>query len=138
MTIRSAAEFARLPGSDEPSQYARAAHEDAPVDVWQSVIDDYPHLRRWVAHNKTVPVEVLRRLSADADPEVRWMVACKRKLPQDLIEVLSRDSDEDVRARVVRHPRIHESVLQRLAGDSSAVIRAVARERLNTGEQSTP
>lgn len=59
----------------------------------------FPHMRKWVAQNMAVPVEVLRLLAHDGDPQVRWHVAMKRKLPADLVRLLANDDDESVRAR---------------------------------------
>jgi hypothetical protein len=57
----------------------------------------YPGLKKWVAHNKTVPLEILRLLSKDHVWQVRSVVARKRKLDRALFEQLSLDQDEVVR-----------------------------------------
>jgi hypothetical protein len=75
--IRSAEEFRRLRESDNPDEYWRAAHEEAPLDVWLEVIRRWPDMRFWVAHNKTVPLSVLEVLVNDPDEKVRDMVLRK-------------------------------------------------------------
>ncbi|MGO4249462.1 hypothetical protein AB4Y87_19790 [Paenarthrobacter sp. RAF54_2] len=77
--IQSAAEFVRLRSSEDPAEYHRAAHEEADVSVWLDVIDKYPDMRFWVAHNKTVPLEILELLASDPDVRVRSFVATKER-----------------------------------------------------------
>jgi hypothetical protein len=76
--IESAEEFVRLRTSDDPAEYGRAAGDAASVETWLAVIDRFPDLRVWVAHNKTVPLEVLEVLRHDPDENVRWTVLHKR------------------------------------------------------------
>ncbi|MBB5839629.1 hypothetical protein [Kribbella italica] len=76
--IESADEFVRLRTSDDPAEFRRAAHEPAGVDTWLEVIDRFPEMRVWVAHNKTVPLAVLELLRHDADERVQRMVLEKR------------------------------------------------------------
>lgn len=62
--IRSAEEFVRLRKSDQREEYERAANDSASIEVWRDVISLYPDMHRWVAHNKTVPIEILAILAA--------------------------------------------------------------------------
>lgn len=71
VTIYSAEEFVALRSSQDPAEYNRAAHEQADLDAWQTVIRDYPDMRFRVAQNKTVPVSILTVLAMDQDPRVR-------------------------------------------------------------------
>jgi hypothetical protein len=121
VTIHSADEFVSLGYSDDPVDYRRAAGEEAAVDVWRDVIDQYPDARVWVAQNKTVPLEILAVLGSDADAEVRHMVVMKRKLTPDLLDQLSMDDDESIRMRVAMHKNVAEATLQRLRGDPGSV-----------------
>jgi len=131
MMIQSADEFVRLRSSPEQRDYSRAATEEAAPGVWLEVIERYPEFRKWVAHNKTVPLDVLRVLAADPDPSVRMMVALKGKLTADLLEQLSEDPDEGVRIRVAMHRRTSIDVRRRLAQDESSVVRREAEARIN-------
>lgn len=133
--ITSAEEFVRLRTSQDPAEYRRAAIEDAPPTVWQEVLDRFPEYRRWVAHNKTVPIEILQILAKDPDPQVRWFVAAKNRLTPDLLEKLAHDSDESVRRRVVRHKRLPIELLESLRSDPSEGIRLIATERLSRLER---
>jgi hypothetical protein len=131
MTISSAEEFIRLRFSKDPDDYRRAANEPASIQVWEDVIDRYPDARFWVAHNKTVPLEILTILASDPDPRVRAMVVKKRKLTAELLAILAGDTDETVRMGVARHARTPRSVLEGLATDSWEEIRSVVAERLH-------
>lgn len=134
--ISSAEEFVSLRTSDVPELYRRAASEAATsAEVWLEVIRDYPDMRKWVAHNKTVPTEVLRALTGDPDPAVRWVVAAKRKLPEDVLVLLAGDSDEGVRERVARHRDTPREVLLLLAVDESHVVRETAELTLSSTQQ---
>ncbi len=130
MTIHSAEEFVRLRYSDEPADYQRAAGEEATVEVWREIIDRYPDARKWVAQNKTVPLEILADLVSDVDAEVRRMVAMKRKLTPDILERLAMDGDETIRMRVAMHKNVAEATLQRMRDDSWGRIREIVGERL--------
>ena len=132
--IESADEFRRLRESDDPEEYRRAAHEPAPLEVWHAVMARFPKLREWVAHNKTVPAEVLAQLADDADPRVRATVATKRKLAPELQLRLASDPDESVRERLAWNARATRAALECLAADSWAVVAAHARARLAAGE----
>ncbi|WP_268633261.1 hypothetical protein [Paenibacillus alvei] len=35
-------------------EYLKAAWDDAPFEVWLEVINKYPDMREWVAHNKSI------------------------------------------------------------------------------------
>ncbi|MBL9148356.1 MAG: HEAT repeat domain-containing protein [Phycisphaerae bacterium] len=132
--IESAEEFRRLRESDDPDEYRRAACDSAPPAVWRDVLARFPELREWVAHNRTVPHEVLTELASDPDPRVRWMVAAKRKLAAELQLRLAVDSDEGVRQRIAWNARATRAALERLAGDSWIVVAEHARARLAAGE----
>ena len=75
--IDSPEEFRRLPQSECRDEYLRAAHDEAPMEVWLEVIRRWPDLRFWVAQNKTVPLEILEILAKDPDPKVPDMVSRK-------------------------------------------------------------
>jgi hypothetical protein len=87
--IDSVAEFIGLRSSEDPDEYRRAAQAEAPTTVWQELVANYPEMRQWVAHNKTVPVAILELLYTDASPVVRRTVAGKRKLPERLQQALA-------------------------------------------------
>jgi hypothetical protein len=113
--ICSAEEFVRLRTSKEPSEYLRAANDCAPVEVWCKVLAEFPEMRRWVAHNKTVPTEILSLLARDA-PE--------------LIARLAEDEDATVRERVAYNRKTQAGVLQVLCSDGEEVVAVAARRRL--------
>jgi hypothetical protein len=118
--INSAEEFVRLRTSEDRAEYEKAAYDSATLEVWHEVLSRYPDMRKWVAVNKTVPLEVLSILARDEDVDVRWMVAMKRKLSAELFDLLSRDSDETVRVRIAYN---------RLAEDPSELVREALSNR---------
>lgn len=110
----------------------RATHDSASESVWVDIVHRYSDFREWVAHNKTVPVSVLRLLSEDPDPKVRFAVAIKRKCPSDIMGTLSIDSDELVRYQIALNPKTPLVILRSMEADSSQRIRQVVKERLDT------
>ena len=100
--IESAEQFVWLRRSELKDDYDRATNEEAPLDVWQEIVEDYPDMRGWVAHNRTVPDEILRLLAEDEDPAVRLRVAMKRQIPFDVLAMLADDPDEAVREAIER------------------------------------
>lgn len=128
--IATAEEFIALRESTVEDEYLRAARDNAPTAVWHDVIARFPHMRKWVALNKTVPVEILEVLATDDDPEVRWFVAMKNSLPLHLMVLLSRDQDEGVRQRIACNKKAPTDILRALCADPSADVSAIALERL--------
>src|SRR5689334_1482095 len=108
--IRDAEEFVRLRLSEAPEEYLRAATESADLSVWQGVIAKFPEMKRWVVHNKTIPIEILHLLSEDPAPEVRAAIAMKNKLPSELMTTLARDRDEGVDRKSTRLNSSHSSI----------------------------
>lgn len=124
--ITSAEEFYALRSSSIKSEYDRAATEEAPISVWRDVIKKYPNYRRWVAHNKSVPLEILEEL-CQFDSTVRQFVAAKRKLSPALFEALSWDESYVVRIAVAANKKAPIAILERLLNDQSKpVARAAA------------
>ncbi|UZJ59568.1 hypothetical protein OKW98_23985 [Pseudomonas sp. KU26590] len=123
--IRSAEEFVVLRDSDIKAEYDRSAMEEAPIAVWRDVIERFPDHRRWVAHNKTVPVEILEVL-CEFDASTRWFVAGKRKLSATLFERLSQDEDSDVRIAICANKKTPLEILERLLQDVNEDVARVA------------
>jgi hypothetical protein len=124
--ILSADEFARLRFSSSSAEQERASKEAAPTDVWLDVIEKFPELREWVAHNKTVPVEVLQRLANDPNVGVRCTVATKRKLTPDLRKALANDAEPSVRVRLAYNAKCETEMLETLSTDPEPVVREAA------------
>jgi hypothetical protein len=125
--IKSAEEFVELSRNNDE----RAKHEDAPESVWLEVIRNHSDLREWVAHNKSVPLSVLKILADDPDPQVRFVVAMKRKCDPEILEHLARDEDGHVRLRVVYNAKTPTSILARMSGDSSPLVAEAIVGRLS-------
>ncbi len=124
----------RLRTSNIQEEYNRSAHEEAPIEVWEKVIQNYPEMKEWVAINKTVPVEILEQLSNDVDVKVRFTVAMKRKLPESLQLKLVNDDESSVRERLVYNAKATKKVLEVLSNDCENRIKERAVERLSKGE----
>lgn len=128
--IESAEEFRALRLSENPDEYNRAAYEEAPLQVWLDIITRMPDMRRWVAHNKTVPIAVLERLAEDPDERVRYWVAQKRKLPESLQLRLTKDPSPSVRVNLAYNAKVTARVLEVLANDPDEWIRTKVEERI--------
>ena len=113
--INSAKEFVALRSSEMREEYLRSATESAPIEVWHEVIDRFPEMKTWVAHNKTVPVEILETLARDSDARVRMWVATKNKLPEHLFLLLADDEDSSVRQRIAYNKNVPLDIVLKLA-----------------------
>lgn len=127
--IGSADEFRRLRISDDAEDQRRASLEPADERVWIDVIEHYPDLRKWVAHNKTVPLSILGVLATDPDPDVRYFVAMKRKLDRRLFDLLAGDPDASVRIRIAWNPKTPLDLLTKLATDPDDFVAKSTLER---------
>lgn len=128
--INSAEEFVILRTSETHAEYMRAAHEDASDIVWIDVLCRFPEMREWVAHNKTVPLNILEILARDKNESVRARVADKRKLSPELFDLLSQDESESVRERIAYNKKSPIHVLKRLANDPIMFVREAALKRI--------
>lgn len=124
--IQSAEEFIALRDSRIKGEYDRAATDEASVSVWRDVIVRFPDYRKWVAHNKTVPVEILAEL-CQFEAEVRRFVAVKRKLSRELFELLAKDPDPVVRQGVASNKKAPISIIIGLMQDEDESVVSVAR-----------
>jgi hypothetical protein len=136
MMIESAAQFVALRSSNVPAEYQQAAHDAAPIEVWLAIIAQYPAMRKWVAHNKTVPIAILEILAQDSDPGVRSLVAAKRKAGPAILHQLAQDSDEAVRMRVAINANTPSEILRQLLTDPWERIVEIVQERLDNPEKS--
>ncbi|OBY74852.1 hypothetical protein [Acinetobacter gyllenbergii] len=128
--ISSAEEFVLLRTSESRDEYIRAAHDDATNIVWMDVISRFPEMREWVAHNRTVPLNILEILARDTNESVRATVASKRKLSPELFELLSQDKSEVVRERIAYNKKVPVNILRRLANDPVMFVREAALKHI--------
>lgn len=128
--IFSVEEFLELRMSPDPAKYRRSTHDQAPTAVWRKVIADHPDMRKSVAHNATVPLEILRTLADDADPKVRMTVAMSSTCDEALFEKLATDEDPSVRLCVAYNEKASRVVLETLAKDRWERVVGVALGRL--------
>lgn len=124
--IHSAEEFVALRDSSIKDEYDRAATDEASISVWKDVIDRFPEYRKWVAHNKTIPLEILTLL-CQFGPDVRRSIAVKRKLPDELFELLSNDLDAVVRQGIASNKKAPISIIKKLMQDKDEDVSRVAK-----------
>ena len=124
--IHSAEEFVALRDSSIKDEYDRAATDEASISVWKDVIDRFPKYRKWVAHNKTIPLEILTLL-CQSGPDVRRSIAVKRKLPDELFELLSNDLDAVVRQGIASNKKAPISIIKKLMQDKDEDVSRVAK-----------
>ncbi|MBA2937352.1 hypothetical protein HZF08_03470 [Paenibacillus sp. CGMCC 1.16610] len=129
--INSAVEFVRLRLSENIEEYLKAAWDEASLDVWLEVIRTYPEMRKWVAHNKSIPIEIMGILDEDADESVRFNVATKNRLPENLQLKLAKDLDNSVRQRIVYNKKATLRVLNILLNDEDEEIRVKAKSKID-------
>jgi hypothetical protein len=130
--ISSAEEFVQLRRSEDQEEYSRSSQEEASIEVWNAVLENYPDMAFWVAQNKTVPYEILEVLASHTDSRVRSMVASKNKLKEALLLKLASDQDDSVRMSVARHKKATVDVLNQLTNDRWEEISIVALERIKS------
>jgi hypothetical protein len=118
ITISSAEEFVRLRSSEILEEYVSAAWAKASDEVWLEVIQKYPDYVHWVAHNKSISLEIIRILATHPDDDVRSFIARKRKTPPDVLWMLAKDQDDSVRAGVVCNAKTPKEILEFLLNDS--------------------
>ncbi len=129
--IESADEFLRLRTSEDISEQARAAAEEASEETWLDVIARFPDMHEWVPINKTIPLSILRILADHPDWRVRTAVAAKRKLSEDLFELLSEDSSEIIRQTIAYNKKTPVRILQKLLSDPEEMVREAASRRMD-------
>lgn len=95
--IKSAEEFKKLRESESEEEYFRAANDASSVEVWMKILLKFPDLAFWVAHNKTIPLEILYILAEHEDEDIREIVARKRKIDLRIFEILRNDLSQSVR-----------------------------------------
>jgi hypothetical protein len=125
--INTAEEFKNLCANEDDTTFA---HQAAALDIWIEVLSRYPQLERCVASNKTIPNEIIERLSMSNDIDVRWKIATKRKLDKSIFERLATDSDPTIRHRIACNPKTPKHILQILSKDSDPMVASSAMRKL--------
>ena len=137
--IRSAEEFRCIRLSDEEQAIVRASREDAPVAVWREVIERWPDMRFWVAHNRTIPLEILECLSRDQDERTRKRVAMKRKLPLDIRWRLAHDPAASVVQTIIQNRTTPLDLVEHIRNTTSDTwLRRLADARIGEASIDTP
>ena len=124
--IESAEEFIALCDSFVKNEYDRSVMDIAPASVWRDIIARYPNYRKWVAHNKTAPVEILEEL-CQYDSDVRYFVAIRRKLSEKIFARLSKDPAANVRQGIASNKKTPISIINMLILDEDEDVARVAK-----------
>ncbi len=132
--ITTAEEFIRLRSSELPEEYRKADHEEASVQTWEEVIERYPEYKRWVIHNKTVPIKILEKLAKDSDSSIRAEVARKRKINEVIFQLLAADEDENVRYALACNSKLAIDKLQQIKQEGSEWFENAVSERIKLKE----
>jgi hypothetical protein len=125
--ISSAEEFVRLRSSEIPEEYHLASWGEASDEVWLEIIQKYPYYTRWVAHNKSISLEIIQILAVHLDDDVRHFIAAKRKTPPNILWLLAKDKVDSVRHRVVYNAKTPKDILEFLLDDPWENIRERAQ-----------
>ncbi|MGK9172783.1 hypothetical protein KXR87_06095 [Yokenella regensburgei] len=130
--INSPEEFIELRNSDTFVKYNRASTEEAPISVWNEIIAKNPEMRVWVARNRTIPREIIGRLSKDNDPLVRDAICSKYPLDIDIYLLFSRDLDEGIRTRLTYNKGLPLAILKEMSeNDPSDFVRSQSLDKYN-------
>ena len=129
--IESAEEFLSLMRSEEKDDYDRFRNDEAPLHVWETLLEKYPLANEWVARNRKSPIEILRRLATDERTLVRTHVASVRRITEEIQLILVKDKEYSVRHTLAYNAKATVKVLEILATDLEANISDKAKEALN-------
>lgn len=130
--IKTAKEFIQLRQSENTEDQYRASHDLAEMDVWLEIIDIYPEFKKWVIHNKTIPIEILETLCHDNDPNVRSEVARKRKINDKIFNALSIDVDENVRYALMCNTKLTIEQIKKIKVNDSVWLAEKLSSKLET------
>ncbi|MGW6445481.1 hypothetical protein [Lentzea sp. NPDC055074] len=122
--------FRALVESEDTAERRRASFDEAPVEVWRSVLGGHEDLAFAVASNRTLPEEILGELCGNRDWRVRHRVAMKNSCPSDLLDRLSHDGSQAVALLVAGHRNTPSSALRRLTTHDWDQVRDRALDRL--------
>jgi hypothetical protein len=132
--INSAEDFVRLRTSNNMDEYLQAAWDEAPLEVWIEVIEKYPDMREWVAHNKSIAIKIMEILSDDEDDREKFTIASKNRLPEFLQLKLAKDPDSSVRNRIAFNKKATLKSLEVLLNDEDEEIRVQVKKRIEEGK----
>ena len=131
--IKSPEEFRKLRLSDNLEEQSRSVLEPAELQTWFKVIEKYPDLKKWVAHNKTIQIEVLEHLAKDKDVGVRCVVARKRKINHQIFDSLKADKDETVRHALICNTKLPIDLKKQIKVDDSEWLKEELNGKIKTG-----
>lgn len=128
--IDSVETFISLVESGDVNDCRRASSDEAPLEVWRSILRTHGQLAFAVASNRTIPYEILLELAQNEDWRVRHRVALKNACPPDLLDRLSLDDNDSVALLVAGHRNTPPAALRRLTTHTWDQVRERALEQL--------
>lgn len=129
--IKTANEFISLCSSAEQGDSDLSMSEEAPIEVWNELIDLHPLSLIDIAQNRTIPSEIISKLSVTGDATVRAIIAEKRRLPVHLFPMLASDADEIVRRRIACNAKTPIELVRHLMSDAVRDVADVATYNFN-------
>ncbi|GGK35826.1 hypothetical protein GCM10007962_32710 [Yeosuana aromativorans] len=127
--IQTPEEFIRLRTSEDLNDQRTSATDSADIKTWLEIIENYPEMKEWVAHNKTVPLEILEVLATDKDEKVRCVVARKRKINNRIFDLLKADSDKTVRHALICNTGLALDLKKKIKIDDSGWLKNELNEK---------
>jgi hypothetical protein len=118
--------FAEESGKDFP-----LIPQEWPEAYWAHLVERYPTMRYWVAHQPYAPESVIRTLARTQEWVVRGRVAMKRNLPADLFSVMAADPDPHVRCAIAANAKAPLDLVTLLTGDLDPEVASVAAYNRN-------
>lgn len=120
-------EYLNLVNSEDKEDTNRTINEELSSELILEIIKNYPGKKSWLAHNKHLPVSVLRLLALDENDDVRFTIAMKKKCDRHIFEILMKDPNFSVRMAVVRNNKLPIDLLKLLAFDKENEISEEAK-----------
>ncbi len=117
--------------SEDKDDYDRFRNDDAPLHVWETLLEKYPLANEWVARNRKSPLQILHRLASDERSLVRTHVASVRRITEQTQLILAKDKEYSVRHTLAYNAKATRKVLEILSKDLESNISEKAIERLN-------
>lgn len=124
--ISSAEEFDRLCMSQIDEDIARSIQDSATQEIWQEILEKFPHRMSDVAQNLTIQDSVIYVIAGSENEVAKSLIAEKRRLPSDLFAVLGKDSSEVVRRKIASNKKTPIETLDDLTRDLISDVASVA------------
>jgi hypothetical protein len=113
-------DFKNKKKADDDLRETIASNPNIPGDYIK--ILSYTKARAGVASNPNTPLQIIERLSNDADEKVRANIAGNTTTPTKILEMLSSDDEEKVRVKLASNPNTPPDLLLKLYNENHSDI----------------